>query len=184
MKILVAFASKYGATEGIAESIAERLREDSYGVDTVDVSLVQNLDGYDAFVVGSALYMGHWMKEAKQFISRNREALSGKPIWLFSSGPTGKERINAKGDDVLDPSVSGPLDLENIKLGLKVVDHRVFFGAFDPENLGFLGRQLFKSKMLREASPIGDFRDWKEIEMWAGQIGLSLREMSPVPVEG
>lgn len=184
MKVLVAYASKYGSTEGIAESIAERLREDALDVDMVDVGNVRRLEDYDAFVIGSALYMGRWMKEARSFISGNRGALSGKPVWLFSSGPTGKERINSKGHDVLDPSVSGPVDLKDIQTGLKVVEHRVFFGAFDPQNLGLFTRQLFKSKTIRESTPTGDFRDWKEIEKWAGQIGASLRELTQVQVEG
>lgn len=184
MKVLVAYASKYGATEGIAESIAERLREEPFDVDTVDVGHAQALDSYDAFVIGSALYMGHWMKEARTFVTRNRGALTGKPVWLFSSGPTGRERINSKGHDVLEASTSGPLELEELKTGLRVAGHRVFFGAFDPENLGYLTRQLFKSKTLREATPTGDFRDWKDIEQWAGQIGLSLRKMTEVPIEG
>lgn len=184
MKILVAYASKYGSTEGIAESISERLREESFEVDMVDVTQATGLGGYDAFVVGSALYMGRWMKEARHFISRNKSALSSRPVWLFSSGPTGRERVNSKGHDLLDPSVSGPVDLKDIEEGLNVVEHRVFFGAFNPENLGYFSRQIFKSKTVREASPAGDFRDWKEIERWAGQIGVSLRATSQVLVEG
>ena len=174
MKVLVAYASKHGATKGIAAFIGEKLRSRGFEADVSDVDLVEDASRYDAFVVGSALYIGHWMKEAKRFVSKNSEILSRRPVWLFSSGPTGKERRNKKGQDLLDPSVSGPTDLLNIERGLLVRDHHVFFGAFDPKNLGFFTRQIFKSDTIREASPVGDYRDWKAIESWTDGIAEAL----------
>lgn len=174
MKVLVAYASKHGSTKGIAEFIGGKLRAYGLDVNVSDVGEVEDSGRYDVFVVGSALYMGQWMKEAKQFVSRNRILLSRRPVWLFSSGPTGKERRNKKGQDLLDASVSGPTDLLKIENGLFVKDHRIFFGVFDPKNLGFFSRQFFKYATIREASPVGDFRDWKEIETWTDGIASSL----------
>lgn len=176
MKVLVAYASEHGATKGIAQFIGEKLRGQGLDVDVSDVDEVKDTGIYDAFVVGSALYIGRWMKEAKQFVSKNGYVLSKRPVWLFSSGPTGTERKNKKGEDLLDPSVSGPTDLLKIERGLLVKDHRVFFGAFDPENLGFFTRQFFKSRAIREASPAGDFRDWNDIEAWTNSIASALQE--------
>lgn len=176
MKVLVAFASKHGSTKGIADFIGEKLRQNGADVDVLDVNKVRDLRFYGAFVIGSALYFGHWMKDAKQFVSRNRDILSARPVWLFSSGPTGKERKDAKGRDLLDTSVSGPFELEDLKQGLQVKDHRVFFGVYDEKSLGFFTRQLMKSSAIREAVPIGDFRDWKEIESWSVSIMQSLKE--------
>ena len=175
VKVLVTYASKYGATKGIADFIAERLRISGLEVDIFAVDDVINAGDYGAFVIGSALYMGRWLKEAIRFVSRNNSILSARPVWLFSSGPIGQERIDAKGRDLADPSVSGPVDLERIKSGLQVKDHRVFFGAFDPSHLGFFTRQIFKSQAVRSASPVGDFRDWNEIGEWAGEITQALR---------
>jgi menaquinone-dependent protoporphyrinogen oxidase len=110
--------------------------------------------------------MFHWMKQAKQFESRNRAVLSKRPVWLFSSGPTGKERNNAKGGDLLDPSVSGPVELDELKEGLEVRDHRVFFGVIN-DGAGFFARFAPKSAK-------GDFRDWREIESWANSIADAL----------
>lgn len=179
MKVLVAYASKHGSTKRIAEFMCEKLRVHGLDVDVSNVSQVYEPGRYDAFVVGSALYIGQWMKEAKQFVSNNRELLSKRPVWLFSSGPTGTERRNKKGQDLLDPAVSGPVDLPKIERGLLVRNHRIFFGAFDPKNLGFFTRQFFKSATIREASPIGDFRDWKDIESWTDAIGQVLMESAP-----
>jgi menaquinone-dependent protoporphyrinogen oxidase len=178
LKVLVAYASKHGSTKGIADFIGDKLRGKGLEVDVRDVSQVQNLGSYDAYVVGSAVFIGHWMKEAKQFLSRNNIILSRRLVWLFSSGPTGKERKDAKGRDLLDPAVSGPTELAHLKEGLDVRDHRVFFGAFDTKDLGFFTQQLLRSSTIRDAIPTGDFRDWKEIEDWSDAI---FRELQQIP---
>ena len=50
---------------------------------------VASLDGYDAVIIGSAVYMGHWLDPAKDLVSRFGDALAGRLVWLFSSGPVG-----------------------------------------------------------------------------------------------
>jgi menaquinone-dependent protoporphyrinogen oxidase len=173
LRLLVAYASKHGSTKGIAEFIGEKLRQRKVDVDVIDVNDGRDLRSYDAFVIGSAVYMGHWMKEAKQFTAKNSTILSARPVWLFSSGPTGTKQIDPKGRDLLDPRVSGPKELDELREKLRFRDHRIFLGAFDPKDLDFFSRQFFKSNTIREATPIGDFRDWKEIEAWTEQIAGS-----------
>ena len=173
-RVLVAYASKHGATKGIAEFIGEKLLQRGLAVDVLQAGQVQDPGAYDAFVLGSALYYGHWMKEAKQFASRNNSILSTRPIWLFSSGPTGKERTNAKGRDLLDPSVSGPAELKQLEGGLQVRDHKVFFGV-----IGDVG--LFSHFVPESAK--GDFRDWPEIEAWTATIAQSLEETPSTSVK-
>jgi menaquinone-dependent protoporphyrinogen oxidase len=176
LKILVAYASKHGSTKGIAQFIGEKLRLRKIEVDVIAVGNSPDLRTYDAFVIGSAVYMGHWMKDAKQFAVKNSAILSARPVWLFSSGPTGTKKVDPKGKDLLDPKVSGPKELDELREKLRFRDHRIFFGAFDPKDLDFFSRQFFKSNTIREATPIGDFRDWKEIEAWTDQIASSIDE--------
>jgi menaquinone-dependent protoporphyrinogen oxidase len=179
LKVLVAYASKHGSTKGIAQFIGEKLRLRKIDVDVFAVGNTPDLRTYDAFVIGSAVYMGHWMKDAKEFAVKSSEILSTRPVWLFSSGPTGTKQIDPKGRDLLDPKVSGPKELDELREKLRFRDHRIFFGAFDPKDLDFFSRQFFKSNTIREATPIGDFRDWKEIEAWADQIASSIDENPP-----
>jgi menaquinone-dependent protoporphyrinogen oxidase len=61
MKVLVAYASKYGSTKGIADFIGEKLRQQGIRVDVQEVRSVKNAGDYDAFVIGSAVYMFHWL---------------------------------------------------------------------------------------------------------------------------
>jgi len=90
MKLLVAYASKYGSTAEIADVIGDELQKRHYEVDVKSVDDVDSLAGYDGFVIGSALYAGGWMKPAAEFLLSNQDSLAGHPVWLFSSGPTGQ----------------------------------------------------------------------------------------------
>jgi menaquinone-dependent protoporphyrinogen oxidase len=90
MPILVAYASKHGATAQIAERIAEVLRGHS---DVVDVGPVESVDiasGYDGYVIGGSVYMGRWHRDATTFVQRHRDQLAAAPVWLFSSGPSAR----------------------------------------------------------------------------------------------
>lgn len=51
-------------------------------------------------MIGSAAYIGHWLKEAAGFVRGNRAVLGSRPLWLFSSGPLGTEATDAQGRDV------------------------------------------------------------------------------------
>ena len=133
------------------------------------VDSVMDLSVYDAFVVGSALYQFHWMKEARQFVSRNRSSLAERPVWLFSSGPTGTKSTDSKGRDLRE--TSGPKEMDELRKMTNPRDHRVFFGALYPDRLkgtvGWFARWIPKED-------VGDFRNWKEIETWAEGIAQEL----------
>ena len=78
MSTLVVYASKHGATQGIAERIAAKLGEAGQEAEARPVEAVDHLIGYDAFVVGSAVYAAHWQKEASAFVRQNRAVEIGR----------------------------------------------------------------------------------------------------------
>ena len=88
--ILVAYASKYGATREIAEKIGEVLRQAGLQADVLPVNGVRDIGPYQAVILGSAIYIGQWPKEAVAFLQVNEKILAARPFWLFSSGPTGE----------------------------------------------------------------------------------------------
>ncbi len=169
MKVLVAYASKAGSTKGIAEFIGGKLRGHGIQVDVSGAGSIENVTQYDAFVVGSAVYQYHWLKEGKEFVSKNRSVLAERPLWAFSSGPTGTKDTDSKGRNLLE--VSGPKEIVDLKEWVHPRDHRVFFGAFFPDKLtgavGWFARRVPKDQ-------VGDFRNWKEIEAWADGIASAL----------
>lgn len=178
-KALVAFASKAGSTKGIAEFIGQKLREHGIQADVVEVGSVRKAEDYDALIIGSAVYMFHWMKEAKQFVIRNRSLLAHRPVWLFSSGPVSLKKTDPNGRDLRDAVVSGPKDIDELKEAANPRDHRVFFGALYGDRvggaMGLTYRLMRRSKSIREWMPDGDYRDWKDIELWANAIAEALK---------
>ncbi len=185
MKVLVAYASRAGSTKGIAEYIGERLREHGFEVDVLEVGSVRSVGDYGAFVIGSAVYNSHWIKEARQFVTKNHTVLVGRPVWLFSSGPVGSQAKDSKGRDLRE--VSEPQELHELTEAARPREHRVFFGALFGDRLkgalGFTYRLVMRSKTVRDSMPEGDFRDWEEIGGWAGGIAEAL-SVAPTTVPG
>jgi menaquinone-dependent protoporphyrinogen oxidase len=179
VNVLVAYATRHGATRGIAERIAQTLHRSGLEVTLKPVEKADAVDQYDAMVIGSAAYMGRWLKEATQFVRRHRSQLASRPVWLFSSGPIGTQTVDAKGRDVLE--ASEPTEFAEFAAAIHPRGERVFFGAYDPdaEPIGLmerLGARFTRMPAVREALPAGDFRDWPEIEAWADGIARELQQ--------
>ena len=178
MPVLVAFASRHGATQGIAERIAEDLRAAGLEAEAHEAGQVRDLAPYDAFVVGSALYMFHWLKDGTRFVRRNGAAFEGRPVWLFSSGPIGTDQVEGEGRDVR--TTAGPKELDELTGATSARDHRVFFGAFHKgKPIGMSEQLVMRMPAARDAFPEGDFRDWDEIDAWAAGIARDLGGGAP-----
>lgn len=158
-RVLVAYATKHGATRGIADCIAEELRAAGLDVSLAEVREVRDLTPYEAVVLGSALYAGRWRGEAIAFLKRYRAELATRPLWLFSSGPLDLE------------TEPGALEMTNrvarATSGLAPIDHETFGGALLPGTSGLVERL-----MLRSLS--GDFRDWEHVRGWSRGIAAEL----------
>jgi len=170
MNVLVAYASKYGATEGIAQRIGEVLRRRGYEVDVTRCGDVHELSDYDAFVIGSAAYMFHWRKEARKLVTRNEELLASRPVWLFSSGSVGAGMVDEKGHDVLEGA--RPKEFAEFARAISPRGEQVFFGAFQLDHLRGVDRMAKWAPA--SAMPVGDFRDWNAIEAWADGVADEL----------
>lgn len=169
-RVLVAYASKYGGTEAIAERIGEGLRAAGLSADVLPVTQVRDLVPYDAVVLGSAMYVGQWRKEAVAFLERNQAALGAKPLWVFTSGPTGE------GDP--EELMAGwvlPKKVAPIVERLHARDVAVFGGVLDAERINAIERMMIK----QVKAPVGDFRDWPAIDAWAAAIAGALQAGAP-----
>jgi menaquinone-dependent protoporphyrinogen oxidase len=160
MKVLVTAATRYGATGEIAQTIGEVLREHGHDT-TVGPPEDVTVDGYDAVVLGSAVYAGRWLKPARELVERSRDTLAARPVWLFSSGPVG---------DPPKPE-EDPVDAAGIVAATGAREHRVFAGKLVRRRLGFADKAIAVALRV----PDGDFRDWTEIRRWAAGIADALR---------
>jgi menaquinone-dependent protoporphyrinogen oxidase len=178
MHVLVAYASKHGSTKEIAERIGATLTDAGVDAAVEPVTAVSDLESYDAYVIGSAAYMGSWLPEATRFVRRNRGILVGRPTWLFSSGPIGTEADDEKRREAL--TASAPVEFREFDAALKPREKQVFYGAYDPNAppIGLAERLagLAPRRWLMYAA--GDFRDWPEIDRWARAVA---RELMAVP---
>jgi len=161
MTVLVTYATKHGSTREIAEAIATTLVDRGIPTDALAVDTIADVGPYEAVVLGSAVYMGKWLKEATEFTRRHREQLTARPLWLFSSGPLGT--------DVVDDEEQ-PKELAELREMLEPRDHRLFYGALARDALVFGERMIMKAVK----APEGDFRDWDDIRTWAATIADEL----------
>ncbi|RIK39783.1 MAG: flavodoxin, partial [Chloroflexi bacterium] len=85
--ILVTYASRYGSTKEVAEVVAATLREQGLTVELLPMRQVTALADYAAVVLGAPLYIGSWQKDAQKFLTQHREALTQRPVAIFTLGP-------------------------------------------------------------------------------------------------
>lgn len=169
-RVLVAYASKRGSTAEIAEAIASVLRESRHTADCAAAGSVAALEGYDAVVLGSAVYMRRWRGDARRFLRKHRHALEGMPWWVFSSGPTG--------DPAKDkPAWTAPgRTMRKIeRLGAR--EHVVFGGSVPKEPHGRIERAMVDNT----PPEWRDRRDWDEIRAWARGIAGRLPAVGTRP---
>jgi len=176
MTVLVTYATRYGSTRGIAEHIAKTLEAEGLEADLQPVAAVRDVSRYDAFVVGSAAFLGSWMKEARDFVRINRDTLDARPVWIFSSGPIGTQTKDAKGRDML--VASEPKEFAEFARSIRPKEQRVFYGSLDPAKLRGMHRLFALVPAADRVLIEGDFRDWKLIETWARGIAHQLAALA------
>lgn len=166
-RILVTYASKYGATAQIAEKIGEVLCQAGLPADTLPVDQVRDLSPYQTVIVGSAIYIGKWQKAAEAFLNANEKRLAQQKVWVFSSGPTGR------GDPVeLVEGQRVPNNLQAVIGRVHPRDITVFHGYNNPEKMNAVEKFAIERIVKK---PFGDFRDWDMITAWANQIVKDLK---------
>ena len=162
--ILVCYATRYGSTGEIAGIIGEELRDAGYEVTISPLSEVRNPGTYDAVIIGSPLYMGKWLAEARDFVSRFRHPLSERPVAVFSVGYSLKERTIENLQNV-DAALATA-----VKLFLSPVHAGYFAGYVNPDRMTPADRALVT---LGGALP-GDYRDPADVRRWARELPLFL----------
>lgn len=162
MKILVTAESKQGTTTEIANAIGEALRRLGLEVTVALAEQVDLLDGYDAYVLGSAVYAGHWLKPAIDLVEKEDLGFTSRPVVLFANGPIG---------DPPKPE-EDPVDKAEIKATTSARDHVLVAKKLDKSMLGFAERAM----VIAFRAPFKDFRDWDDIESWAARIADELAE--------
>ncbi|MFN8035833.1 MAG: flavodoxin domain-containing protein [Acidimicrobiia bacterium] len=159
MNILVVHGSKMGGTAGIADVVAVTLRSNGHGAAVEAAETVRSLEGYDAVVVGGALYATRWRRSAARFVKRHAAALRARPVWFFSSGPLD--------DSARDHEIPPTRQVARLMERVGARGHATFGGRLPPDAKGFPARAMAKDHA-------GDWRDFDQVRAWAASIAEQL----------
>lgn len=161
MRVLVVFGSRNGGTEGLAREVGNGLMDAGHEVEVRSGRGVNDLSGWDAVVVGGALYAWIWQKDARRFVKRMEDELRLMPVWFFSSGPL--DDSAGKGD--IAPT--WPVERWMARVGAR--GHVTFGGRLTPEASG------------PPALPRGDWRDMDAARAWGRKTGETLATLALEP---
>ena len=173
-KILVAYASESGTTAEVAEAIGKVLCQEGNTVDTKRVKNVNDLNGYDAVIIGSSIQYDRWMPEAAELVKANQKILQQLPVAYFFTCLV-LHKLNTKGD-LKAKKYSDKL--QALVPQVKPVSIGGFVGVLDYSKMGFFSRLLMKVILFNKGVKEGDYRDWDAIRAWAKDTQLKL---NPAP---
>lgn len=170
-RVLVAYASKHGSTRALAQAVGGALHACGCHVRVLPAGLVHSLVGFDAVVLGSAIYHDQWLWEGRRCLKRVHAELTERPVWLFSSGPIGgtpeSEELIACG---CGPGAPLPPSLVPALHDIRMIDHAMFAGKVDETAGGLFERDVAR----------GDWRDFRQVSDWGHAVGVRLRPPRPV----
>jgi menaquinone-dependent protoporphyrinogen oxidase len=162
-RILVAYATKHGSTREVGEAVGAALHERGFDVEVLPAEKVDDIDRFDAVVLGGSLYFGRWHADALGFLKRHRNEFVERPLAVFAIGPlTLEEKDVRQAQRQLDRALGKVGDLEPVSTA-------IFGGVVDPTNLRFPFSHM----------PATDARDWDAIRAWAFQVARELQYVRP-----
>lgn len=158
-KVLVAYATKCGSTGEVAQAIGATLCANGASVDVRRIEEVTDVTGYDAFVIGSAIRMGNWLPQAKNFVESNVAHLRVAPTAFFTV-----HMLNT--DDSEASKAARAAYVAPVHAILEPQSEAFFAGKLDMSKMSFLDRMISRMMKARDE----DRRDWNAIAAWAHQV--------------
>ncbi len=164
-KVLVGYATRYGSTKEVAETIANSVRDAGFEVHICEVRDIKSLTDYNAVILGAPLFMFHWHKDVLRFLSKHQRILLNLQVAIFALGPTHDPYDEQEWRDSWSQLNK---ELENYSW-LKPVEIEMFGGKYDPTKL------KFPLKMMAGSVPASDIRDDEAIQGWAKKLTVKLK---------
>lgn len=183
-KVLIAYGTRYGATESTSEEIARVLRDEGLDVRTVNLKKekVKDISGYDLVIVGNGMQMGKWTGAADNFLKKFQKELAARNVAIFVSSAAQALHEYARKTEEIEKAKKEYLEDKATLYNLHPVSMVIFGGVWDYNKMFFLFRKTlasFKPKIeeagFKEVKPgIYDTRDWEVIRAWAKDIAAKI----------
>jgi menaquinone-dependent protoporphyrinogen oxidase len=167
MRVVVLHGSTHGGTAGLGRMIAEAFTRRDISADVGSAADVDDLSGYDAVVVGGALYFDRWHHDAREFVRRNEQTLRGMPVWFFSSGPLD--------DSARGGAIAPVAQVLRLARAVEIRGHMTFGGCLDRATIGFRDAVWAHGRK-------GDYRDADQVAEWVYRIAAALAPAAPAAV--
>jgi menaquinone-dependent protoporphyrinogen oxidase len=168
--VLVAYASAFGATEGVADAVATTLRRRGFTVETRRVQDVDDVSTYSAVVIGGAIQYDTWITEARRFVAAHQEALSGIPVAYFLTCLVLARRSVGASSQAAGYAAT----LAGLSDRVSPVSIGQFAGALHFSRMPRVMVLAFKVASLVLRVGEGDYRDWKAIDAWADALPFTV----------
>jgi menaquinone-dependent protoporphyrinogen oxidase len=177
MKVLVGYATVHGSTAEVAQRIGDVLAQQGHEVIVANVQSLTHVDGYEAFVLGSAVHSGTWLPELKGFMKAFGPQLIGKPVYIWVTCIRVLEEYGMSHvmDFYMEPELLTRLDVRS---------KTAFAGKLDLQTVDWDERWSLAARYDGHAWPTnfdGDFRDWDKITDWASATAKDLETLAVKP---
>jgi menaquinone-dependent protoporphyrinogen oxidase len=179
-KVLIAYGTRYGATESTSAEIAKVFQEEGLEVKVVNLKKekVKDVSPYDLIVVGSGMQMGKWTGEPESFLNQFQKELAGKKVAIFVSSAALALAEHEKKTADIEKMRTEYLADKAAKYNLHPISTVILGGVWDYNKMFFLFRKTlssFKPKIeaagFKEIKPgIYDTRNWDQIRSWAKEL--------------
>ena len=169
-KILVAYASGFGTTAEVAQTIAAELSAEGAVAETKQISDISGVAGYDAVIVGSAIRYDKWLPEATEFVRGNQEALGKLPVAFFFTClalSVQSEKASQQGQVYAEKLSAAFPHVKPAGIGR-------FAGVLDYRKIPLLPRLAAKIAFAFLGVKEGDHRNWPAIRSWASSTNIQL----------
>ncbi|MFD1599969.1 flavodoxin domain-containing protein [Halobellus rarus] len=169
---LILYGTGEGQTAKIAERIAATISERGHEASAIDVRDRPDsftLEAYDAAVVGASIHVGKHQGEVRDFVSENRDVLSGMPTAFFQVS------LSSANEEKREEA-AGYVESFVTETGWHPDRIGQFGGALRFSEYGFLKRlmmkQIAKDLLTEERKPKSDieFTDWDAVDAFAADV--------------
>lgn len=172
--ILVAYASPHGSTAEIAAFMGRTFEAYDIDVTVLHADDVRTVEGYDAFIIGSAIHNSMWLPSLSRLMFRFERELYKKPTYLFITCLLVMEvggREKALNSFVWQEALN--------KLNIPRKNTQAFAGKLNWSQITGDEKWIIRATYKGDELPSlvnGDYRNWQEIAAWvhdiAGQLHL------------